>query len=255
MARHDWTRDQLLVAFNLYCRTPFGRMHSRNPEIIQLAHHISRTPSAVAMKLTNFASLDPALQARDIRGLDNISQSDRAIWTEFNGNWTKLAYESQKSMSAIFTGVEVPSAIEPEIPSGPTEAERSVQVRLVQSFFRQTVLASYDQKCSMCQFGLRRMLVASHIIPWHVDAKRRADPRNGIALCVFHDRAFDFGYISVDESSRVILGRSARSPDPPKMHRVALLQIEGKTITAPRRFAPDPASLRYHREHIFNREN
>ncbi len=31
----DWTRDELLVAINLYCRIPFGRIHVRNPEITE----------------------------------------------------------------------------------------------------------------------------------------------------------------------------------------------------------------------------
>lgn len=59
--RLAWTRQQLLVAFSLYCQTPFGKLHSRNPEIIKYADLINRTPSALAMKLTNIASLDPAI--------------------------------------------------------------------------------------------------------------------------------------------------------------------------------------------------
>ncbi len=55
--RIAWTRDQLLVAFRLYCRTPFGKLHQHNPEIIHLAAKLGRTPSAVGMKACNFASL------------------------------------------------------------------------------------------------------------------------------------------------------------------------------------------------------
>ena len=53
--------DELLLTLHLYCRTPFGKLHQTNPEIIKLAQIIGRTPSAVAMKACNFASLDPAL--------------------------------------------------------------------------------------------------------------------------------------------------------------------------------------------------
>jgi len=67
--RVRWSRDQRLVTFRLYCRTPFGRLHRNNPEIIELARLIGRTPSAVAMKAVNFASLDPVQQARNIAGL------------------------------------------------------------------------------------------------------------------------------------------------------------------------------------------
>src|SRR5271155_4885876 len=59
MPRRDWTREELIVAFNLYCKIPFGRIHIRNPLIIELAKAIGRTPSAVSWKLANFARLDP----------------------------------------------------------------------------------------------------------------------------------------------------------------------------------------------------
>lgn len=38
-----WTRDQLLVAFTLYSQLPFGKLHSRNPDIIHYAKLIGRT--------------------------------------------------------------------------------------------------------------------------------------------------------------------------------------------------------------------
>jgi putative restriction endonuclease len=53
MERRNWTRNELIVAFNLYCRTPFGRIDRRNPEIIALAAALDRTPSAVSWKLAN----------------------------------------------------------------------------------------------------------------------------------------------------------------------------------------------------------
>jgi putative restriction endonuclease len=51
-----WTREQLIAALDLYCRTPFGRLHRSNPDVVTLGKAIGRTPSAVAMKLVNFAS-------------------------------------------------------------------------------------------------------------------------------------------------------------------------------------------------------
>src|SRR5688572_26527990 len=71
--RLGWTRDQLLLALRLYMRMPFGRLHGRNPEIIELAEKIGRTSNALAMKACNFASLDPALRLTDRRGLSGSS--------------------------------------------------------------------------------------------------------------------------------------------------------------------------------------
>jgi hypothetical protein len=55
-----WSRDELVVAMNLYCKLPFGQLHQRNPVIIALAEKLGRTPGSVAMKLCNLASLDPS---------------------------------------------------------------------------------------------------------------------------------------------------------------------------------------------------
>jgi len=59
-----WTRDELILAINLYCKTPFGRIHVRNPEIIELAKLLDRTPGFVSYKLANFASIDPSLNRK-----------------------------------------------------------------------------------------------------------------------------------------------------------------------------------------------
>ena len=90
MVSSRWTPEQLTLAFHLYCQLPFGKLHSRNSEIMELARLIGRTPSAVAMKLVNFASLDPAIASSGRRGLGNASQADREIWDEFHANWDDL---------------------------------------------------------------------------------------------------------------------------------------------------------------------
>ncbi|MGH2644269.1 MAG: HNH endonuclease, partial [Chitinophagaceae bacterium] len=63
-----WSRDELIVALNLYLKLPFGKLHHRTKEIIELAEVIGRTPDAVAMRLNNFASVDPYHQRRGIVG-------------------------------------------------------------------------------------------------------------------------------------------------------------------------------------------
>jgi len=64
MKRRNWTREELILALNLYLKLPFGKMHSRTPEVIHLAKIIDRTPSSIAMRLVNFASVDPYHQNR-----------------------------------------------------------------------------------------------------------------------------------------------------------------------------------------------
>lgn len=96
-----WTDDQLKLAFYLYCQLPFGKLHHRNQEIIKLAELIGRTPSAVAMKLCNFASLDPAVTETGRTGLGNASTRDRKVWADFHADWEGLALEAQRLKTCL----------------------------------------------------------------------------------------------------------------------------------------------------------
>ena len=101
MSNNRWTHEQLKLAFHLYCQLPFGKLHSRNREIIELAHLIGRTPSAMSMKLVNFASLDPAITSSGRSGLGNASSLDRKIWDEFHADWEGLAVECNRLKTAL----------------------------------------------------------------------------------------------------------------------------------------------------------
>jgi len=94
-----WTRDELILAINLYAKTPFGKMHQSNPDVINLAQLIGRTPSSVSYKLVNFASLDPSLKKRGIKGAQNASNLDKQIWNEFYNNWDEAIIESEKLLA------------------------------------------------------------------------------------------------------------------------------------------------------------
>jgi putative restriction endonuclease len=251
LKNQNWTREEALACFNLYCRIPFGKLHSKNPEIIAFAKAIGRTPSAVAMKLVNFASFDPAHKKRNVRGLSNASSLDRTLWEEFEGTPNKIAEESEEEFNRL--ALPIGSLAEPEfrLPQGPTEKELTRPMRLVQSFFRRSVLASYGYKCSFCGLEVRSLLNASHIIPWNVSVELRADPRNGFCLCVLHDRAFDRGLISVDADSRLLISKRVKKINPVPLHRVGLLDLEGQRISLPGRFLPDERSLDYHRASVF----
>ncbi len=76
--RKSWTRDELILAINLYCKTPFSRIHMRNPDIIELSDSLGRTPGSVSYRLANFASIDPTI---DRRGAVNVSKLDREVWS------------------------------------------------------------------------------------------------------------------------------------------------------------------------------
>src|SRR5687768_1656515 len=97
-----WTREHFLMALNLYCKLPFGKLHKGNPIIIEVAGKMGRTPSSLGMKLCNFASLDPVQQARGIKGLQGATVEDRRMWAEFQGDLTTLAPASEQMLHDLF---------------------------------------------------------------------------------------------------------------------------------------------------------
>src|SRR5690349_19188397 len=101
-AGRRWTRDELLIALNLYHKLTFGQLHARHPAVTALATKLERGSNSVAMKLCNFASLDPALKLRGIKGLEGASALDREIWNDFHGNLNEVVPASEESLRKLF---------------------------------------------------------------------------------------------------------------------------------------------------------
>lgn len=253
--RRNWQRQELLLALNLYCRLPFGQYHNRNPEIIKLADLIGRTPNAVAMKLSNFASFDPYHHARGIKGLQNAGQADRDIWDEFSTNWAELAVESEIAYARLLGHEPAIPLIEPDTQvveySGVTETERTVKARIGQQFFRRVIMTSYAEKCCVCDMPIAELLIASHIVPWRDDENLRMNPHNGLCLCTLHDRGFDRGFFTLGEEYEVVIGQTLRDYLPNSAISSGFAVYEGQRISLPDKFLPKQEFLATHRNQYF----
>ena len=259
-----WTREHFLIALNLYCKLPFGKLHKGNPLIKEVADKMGRTPSSLAMKLGNFASLDPILRARGLKGLDGATKQDRAMWTEFRENIGVLAPESEELLHDMFTSDETEEVdflqrdrvrLESSaslVPSGPTEKLSLVKVRRGQQFFRQVILNAYGVRCCITGISVSRLLVASHIRPWSVFPDDRLNPGNGLCLSSLHDAAFDSGLITLDEELRVVLSSRLKKHFPHPALEQNFTPYEAIPIRLPDMLThPSAEFLRHHREVIF----
>jgi putative restriction endonuclease len=248
--RRDWTREELIVAFNLYCKIPFGRIHIRNPLVIELAKALGRTPSAVSWKLANFARLDPALQKRNISGATHGSRAEEQVWNEFSNNWDRLAFESELLLNQLTGRTSELASESREFPEGRSR-EAVIRVRVNQGFFRAAVLASYGSRCCITGLSITELLTASHIVPWSVDLKNRTNPRNGLCLNAIHDRAFDCGLLTITSDLKVRLSSRLKKGPTETATRDFLWKYQDVSISPPRRFAPSVEFLRYHNEEVF----
>ncbi len=90
-----------------------------------------------------------------------------------------------------------------------------------------------------------RLLIASHIVPWKKDKANRLNPRNGLCLSAFHDRAFDQGLITVMPDLKIRVSKSL-SHSKSNFCKMTLLSLEGVSIHLPEKFLPAPEFLMFH---------
>lgn len=245
------------MALNLYHKLAFGQLHGRQPAIITLAEKMGRGANSVAMKMSNFASLDESLKLRGIRGLQGASALDRQTWTEFHENAGELVPASEEAFRQLFdAGEDDEVEVVPKLgvrvskrpPAGPTETTGTAKTRRGQSYFRDAVLNNYDNKCGISGLDLRELLVASHILPWANREAERLNVRNGICLSRLHDAAFDQHLISFDDELCLLLSRRLKQGLSRQLVDDAFTAFEGKQLDLPPdAVPPDPRFLSKHR--------
>ncbi len=239
----NWNESEIERAIALYIETPFGRLHAKNPDVIRLANELDRTPGAVALKLTNLASIDETI---DRKGMANASKLDRAVWGRFFEGLHNAAESSDDQANKLTVGsfMENPQArYTPNVSAGST-TERITNVRNGQTTFRKMILANYDLRCAITGISQTELLVAGHIRPWAEDLDNRMNPSNGICLNRLHDKAFEDRFIAIEDDGRVLYSSRLKTDT-----REKLLQLsDGGRFRQPSKFLPDKDFLAEHRD-------
>ncbi|MFT4804921.1 MAG: putative restriction endonuclease [Psychroserpens sp.] len=251
--RRLWTQEELIVVFNLYLKMPFGQMNRTDPRVIKMAQLVDRTPSSIAMRLGNFASVDPYHINRGIKGLQGGMNQVKPIFELYSNDKENFTYESELLLAKL-EGETVEHKFKEEIEildsiEGKT-VDRLVKTRVNQSVFRKIVLNNYEYKCAISGIDLPELLVASHIVPWAKDEKNRMNPCNGISLNNLYDNAFDRGFISFDNELKLILSNRLTDSSSESV-QLYFKRIEGAKMKQPERFVPSSTFLDYHRTQVF----
>jgi putative restriction endonuclease len=252
-ASANWTRQQTLATLHVYFQLPFGQLHRRQPKIKQVAEWIGRTPSSVAMKLTNLASLDPQIVASGRKGMSNASKLDEEIWQELQADWDTVALEAAAEYEKLATSHGLPANVDvidelPEIfdiADGKTRMA-TVEVRVNQARFRKAILASYNATCCISGLQHEKLVIASHIVPWSEDKQNRLNPHNGLCLSALHDKAYDQGLITVMSDYTVRVSQALKKNSDHPFTSAALLDFDKQPIHLPERFRPAQEFLERH---------
>jgi len=247
-----WTREELILGFDLYCRIPFKKTKADNPGVTELARLLRRSPASIARKLGNFGSFDPELQRQEITGLVHAGKLDKEIWDEFNSDWNRLVLEAQRLKLELGGRDESQKQAGSDFlgPEGPSERETMRKTRIHQAFFRDVILSSYDDTCCITGLRIRECLVASHIVPWSVSEEYRTDPHNGLCLSATFDRLFDRGLITVTSELSVLVSGRLRGASDKRIDEMVCKYHDAPIVRA-ERFLPSAAHLEWHRRNVF----
>jgi putative restriction endonuclease len=124
-----------------------------------------------------------------------------------------------------------------------------IEQRQKQSVFRRRVLQNFEGQCCLSGISEDEVLVASHIVPWVKRIDTRLDPANGLLLYCPYDRLFDKGFITFDDSLRVVVTPLVTQCSPPL--RTVLEQLTGQQARRPVKWAIKPEYLAFHRSEVW----
>lgn len=280
-----------IALFRRFDPRRFGgaNIHLLPPDVHTLATTLRRSPGSLTNKMLNLsfdrahgAKAEPEVFLRLAREPDRFAQLYRTV--------LEAARESGLDAVAVpdvLAGVDVPLLGQDEIGGreiaiavdtvrhavetarlrewfGEQETERFLEqkIRLGQHRFAAAVLDAFDHRCGFCgwapeDLGGRGLLLASHIKPWAKceSDRERLDPRNGIAACPTHDKAFDCGLLTVNGGLRIhrARGLEARLTDPMTEAFFGAGVLGPRLLLGARGEQPDKAYLDYHRTNVFDR--
>lgn len=107
-----------------------------------------------------------------------------------------------------------------------------VRRRAGQATFRESVLAAYGTKCTLCRLGHRELLDAAHIVP---DSDGGASVvTNGMSMCKIHHAAYDSDIIGIRPDHVAEVKDDVLVEIDGPMLRHGLQELHGATITVPR---------------------
>lgn len=127
------------------------------------------------------------------------------------------------------------------------DATSTVKTRgSAQKAFADTVKKNYKGRCALSGVKTPAFLIGSHIVPWSVDQTIRLDPANGICLSVLVDRAFEKGFIVIQDDATVTVDFEKIGDDTEL--RKQLEGYDGVKLSAPKTHPPKADYLKRRRD-------
>lgn len=233
MARNPtWARDELIIALDLYLRS--GQLSDTHPEVQKVSAILNalpihttrpdiqkfRNPSGVALKLANYAALDPNY---DGVGMSRGGRGDAAVWDEFSGDPAlvrRLAAAIQHGATTAPDAAALPEEDEDEVGEGrllyrlhrARERNRSIVKRKKAAVLK----AGGKLACEACDLVFAEMygsvggdyIEVHHRVPLHVSGPTTTRIADLALICANCHRMIHQSkpWLTVEELARIVQG-------------------------------------------------
>ncbi|MET3725866.1 HNH endonuclease [Sphingomonas trueperi] len=111
----DWTRDELILALELYFTNPANPPGKKSAAVAALSHLLNkihrlsggvggttfRNPDGVYLKMMNIRALDPTFIVQGKVGMKAGGSLDKAVWAEYVGRRIELAADAKAIRDAV----------------------------------------------------------------------------------------------------------------------------------------------------------
>ena len=241
----NWTKEETIIAFNLYCKIPFKDCSGRHPLVRQYAEIIGRTPDAVNMKVGNIGRFDPELKKQGITGLSHGARLEKEVWAEFYADPERFTFESELLLARYAHRSIEETIPQDNLPEG-REREVVVRQRVNQAFFRTAVVEAYDATCCISGIRCPELVEACHIVDWSLDVKNRTNPMNGLCLNPLFHKSYDRNLVAVTPDYEIVVSDQLIESATEDDFRRYLMELRGRKIIAPKRFLPSRELLEVH---------
>jgi len=170
-ANPDWTRDELILALDLYFRVPAARGSKTHPECVKLSEILNALPihagqahgktfrnaNGVGMKLSNFLKYDPTYAGV---GLPRGAHLEEEVWATFSGDHPRLRAAAVAILAGATELSEAGITIDDEVDDEADEGRiltvihkrRERAPGLVKKRKKQVLSQTGALKCQVCTF-------------------------------------------------------------------------------------------------------
>lgn len=172
-----WSRDELILALDLYFKVDVSRAKATDPLIIELSELLNklpgvsgrradqrfRNPNGVRMKLMNFRRIDPSYSGR---GLSRGAKLEFKIWDEFSNDRELLHLLATTIGSFADSEIEMESlATNPDIEPEASEGNFLTRVHkihernpgIVERKKKKVLSQKGELRCEVCDFCFEEM--------------------------------------------------------------------------------------------------